>query len=83
MMTHAEMLHERMTRAFKLVEPAGHWKNPIHKVVTNKALFDAGVILPDVMDAVEYFTGTKATYTAMGPLEGLVTAPGYYAGPCN
>lgn len=75
-------LQALMHRAFKLVEPATHWKAPIDAVVTWEALVEADVTIDRVAEAVSYFTGTPAT-VAHDPAGYHVTAPGYWAGPCN
>jgi hypothetical protein len=85
-----EAMQARMTRAFDLVHPAGHWKNPVHAEVTSGQLEEAGLTIEQVAEAVVHFTGTQATLKMLYPHPNqhgvtfyLVTAPGYYAGPCN
>jgi len=77
-----EALNKKMHNAFKLVEPAGHWKNPVLATVTLAELATAGTTVEEVCEAVVFFTGTACATTSKG---GAVTfsAPGYYAGPCN
>lgn len=83
-----QMLQAKMTKAFKLVEPPSHWKNPIDAVVTTEQLREAGLTIGDVAEAVAHFTGTPATieqapsWVSLEPLY-HVTAIGYFAGPCN
>lgn len=86
--------HARMSRAFDLVSPATHgkhWKASIDATISDPDLCKARVTLADVVDSVLYFTGTSAKAvhaTGVPPMAGpgcywRVTAPGYWAGPCN
>jgi hypothetical protein len=78
-------IHDGYTKAeleaaFKKVQNAEHWKNPI----------DAFIQIDEVnitAKAIQFFTATTAQFfrvtTAGGKLKMRVTAPGYYAGPAN
>lgn len=80
--------HNRMKVAFELVQNAEHWKGAVDAVVTAEQLTAVGVTIADVRESVTYFTGTVATveqapsWVALEPRY-HVTAPGYWAGPCN
>lgn len=64
--------------AFEIVQNRSHWKGPIDALV-----------FPDLREvvaaAVVHFTGTSATFarSSANPSALRVTAPGYWAGPCN
>lgn len=69
-----EQLHE----AFGAVQDKEHWKNPIDAVVAR----DRVEVLTR---AIPFMTGTFADFDDVGCAPGMirVTAPGYFAGPCN
>lgn len=78
----------RMARAFKLVEPATHWKDPIDACFTPRQLIENAVTLNDVYESVIHFTGTVPTITLVFPAVKdspgySVKAIGYRAGPCG
>lgn len=69
---------EELEAAFDAVKDGEHWKNPIDAEV--------GADMQDVLDkAIPWFTGTTAAFHQVEGKEGMirVTAPGYFAGPCN
>lgn len=77
---HGGYTKSELEAAFKKVQNADHWKNPI----------DATIPVADVditAKAIEFFTATKASFFRVGGIDGKVrmrvTAPGYYAGPAN
>jgi hypothetical protein len=84
-----EVMQARMQKAFNLVAPKEHWKNPVRCEVTSNQLEEAGLTIQQVCESVVYFTGTQALARLItkNPITGteffMVTAPGYYAGPCN
>jgi hypothetical protein len=85
-----EVMQARMQKAFNLVVNKEHWKLAVKAEVTSTQLEEAGLTIEEVVYSVGYFTGTPATskllYTSpsmYGTKFYLVTAPGYYAGPCN
>lgn len=68
----------QLSAAFDLVKDADHWKNPIDAVVDEDMM--------DVLaESIPYYTGTPATFFEIDDQPGKlrVTAPGYFAGPCN
>lgn len=69
---------DKMRTIFDAIHSEAHWKGPIDAIVK---LADAQL----AADAVEFFTGTKATVKPITGLNGLahVEAVGYWAGPCN
>lgn len=69
---------QNMRTIFDAVQDEAHWKGPIDAIV--KAA-DAQL----AADAVEFFTGTKATVKLIpGPSKlAHIEAVGYWAGPCN
>lgn len=69
---------EQLQDAFDTVKDREHWKNPIDAVI------DAGQ--REVLSrAIPWYTGTEAEFHAIegDPCKLRVTAPGYFAGPCN
>jgi hypothetical protein len=87
-MTLEEMNAEqaRMKKAFALVSPdreGRHWKDRIDARITSEECRAAGVSLEEVCESVEYMTGTPAKALVTGVGRYHVTAPGYWAGPCN
>lgn len=76
----------KMQTAFALVSPdtqGRNWKDKIDCYVSGKSLADAGVSINDVLASVLYMTGTSAKLTPVHDRSWRVTAPGYWAGPCN
>ena len=69
---------DQLERAFDSVKDQEHWKNPIDAIVDAD---QRNVI----SRAIPWYTGTEAEFTAVeGDTSKLrVTAPGYFAGPCN
>lgn len=68
---------EEISDAFDLVKDAEHWKNPID------AIIPAGKQAV-VERAIPWYTGTEAAFEECDRAGYLrVTAPGYFAGPCN
>lgn len=69
---------EELEAAFTAVQNSDHWKNPIHAIVARDQV---GVLTK----AIPWYTGTSADFDDVDgqPDKVLVTAPGYYAGPCN
>lgn len=68
---------EELAKAFEDVKDKEHWKNPIDAVVP--------LGQKDVLEkAIPWYTGTEPTFYDIDK-EGYlrVTAPGYFAGPCN
>lgn len=79
MSTSYEAMQAQMTKAFNLVQPATHWKDPIAAIVPYEKLFSAGVTIEDIRQAVVHFTATTARITEHGGyIE--VRAAGYRAG---
>lgn len=75
--------HTELKRIFELIEDKNHWKNPIAKTIDlNTKEFD-GVSLEAITDAIEFFTATLPTFTALGHREYRVAAIGYTNGPAN
>jgi hypothetical protein len=72
----------KMKRAFELVQPATHWKDPINAYVKVEDMERAGVEITDIRDAVEFYTATEATFARNGAGY-TVKAAGYYAGPAG
>jgi hypothetical protein len=72
--------HKLMQAAFDMVCDATHWKNPVDALVP----WDIANVC---VQSVEFMTGTKATAERVSGPNGEdlahITAPGYYAGPCN
>lgn len=70
--------HEQLDEAFRQVQDADHWKNPIDAVV-DRSMWDVLAV------AIPYFTGTDADHDDVDgqPDRIRVFAPGYFAGPCN
>lgn len=68
----------QIDEAFDLVKNEEHWKNPIDTVIPAEKR-------EIVEKAIPWFTGTDAEFTEIDgqPQNLRVTAPGYYAGPCN
>ena len=69
---------EQLEQAFDSVKDKEHWKNPIDAVVEADQR--------DVLSrAIPWYTGTEAEFHEInGDGSKLrVTAPGYFAGPCN
>jgi hypothetical protein len=75
-----EPTQKLLSAAFDMVRNPEHWKNPVDGMVRWE---HANV----VMEAVVYFTGTPAECKRVRGPDGQdlahITAPGYYAGPCN
>lgn len=77
----------QLKTVFELVEDKTNWKNPIDKFLPK--IYDEKLIA----ESIEFFTGTKAIIVDVYEdrldannivmTEIRVTAPGYYAGPCN
>lgn len=70
--------HEQIREAFGMVQDEDHWKNPIDAIVDRDQV--------DLLArAIPYMTGTPASFDDAGCEPGTtrVTAPGYFAGPCN
>jgi len=71
---------EALDAAWELIAPAGHWKDPIDKLV------DARENFAPIVHSIGFYTGTMAK---VGPADEVepgmrrVTAPGYWAGPAN
>lgn len=69
---------EQLTDAFDAVKDKAHWKNPIDAT--------AELTMRGVLEhAIPYFTGTPADFDEIEGQPNVihVTAPGYFAGPCN
>ena len=68
---------DQLAAAFDTVKNAEHWKNPIDTT--------APANQRDILErAIPWFTGTDASFTPTDdPVIIRVTAPGYFAGPCN
>ena len=69
---------EEINSAFSSVCDKDHWKNPVDAIIAADQQSLMAV-------AVSWHTGTEASFT---PIDGepdklRMTAPGYYAGPCN
>ena len=67
----------QLEEAFKVVQPASHWKNPIYKVIPD--IYDRALIA----ESIVHFTATEATFTPAGEGYVKVTADGYFAGPAG
>ena len=81
-----DVLWMLLQTAFALVSPdtqGRNWKDKIDCYVSGKSLADAGVSINDVLASVLYMTGTSAKLTPVHDRSWRVTAPGYWAGPCN
>jgi hypothetical protein len=69
----------RLYRAFQLVQPASHWKDPIKAVVPRDKLVAEGLTIEDVRAAVSYYTTTEPH--VFETVHGFfVEAAGYRAG---
>ena len=95
----ADQAQAAFEAAFALVTPAGHWKDAIDAAVdlndaaTVEAIqlgelalgrsFLPGEVVCFLNQAIAHFTGTLGSWSSRGPRVLTVTAPGYYAGPCN
>ena len=84
--TNYNAMQKKMETAFSLVDPSkvrgAHWKDAIAAYLTPHQLTTAGLTLGDVLEAIAYFTGTEGKVHEVGGFL-YVTAPGYWAGPCN
>lgn len=68
---------EQLSEAFDAVKNEEHWKNPVDAIVPAEM---RGVL----ERAIPWYTGTEANFEETDePGQIHVTAPGYYAGPCN
>lgn len=65
-------------RAFKLVEPESHWKNPIEAVRSTREVGDAGGIAV-IAAAVTFYTGSRCATFVRPDGTVLFRAAGYYA----
>jgi hypothetical protein len=63
---------------FNLVSPTPNWKVAINTTVDPIDLVELNATKADLADAVEFFTGSKATITREGSKYHVVAA-GYYA----
>lgn len=77
----------RMNAIFAIVtRNMDNWKDPIRGYITEADMTVNNWTVEDVVDAVDYFTATKAKVVAEnypGDEGYRVTAPGYYNGPAN
>ena len=81
-MTDYDELQTKMTKAFALVQPKTHWKDPIDTFVSDVALGAIGV--DAIREAVIHFTGTVPSITRSPSDQGYyVRALGYRTGPCG
>lgn len=62
--------------AFNLVCDASNWKNPIKRQWIDREQKDL------ISEAITFFTGTEMKVHSES-CKLLISAPGYYAGPCN
>ena len=67
---------KQLEMAFALVQNLDHWKGPVNALIP---VWEMDVVAA----AIEHFTGTEATFGAPSLDIVRVTAPGYWAGPCN
>lgn len=68
---------EQLSEAFDVVKDQDRWKNPIDAIVPR-------TMIAVLEKAIPWFTGTPADFEeTQDPDKVRVTAPGYYAGPCN
>ena len=95
----ADQAQAAFEAAFALVVNPSHWKDAIDCTVdlddafTVEALrlgelalgrsFQEGEIVCFLNQAIAHFTGTLGSWSSRGPRVLTVTAPGYWAGPCN
>jgi len=77
----------RMNAIFDIVtRNMDNWKDPIRGYITKVDMAVNNWTVEDIVDAVDYFTATKAKVVAehyVGDEGYRVTAPGYYNGPAN
>ncbi len=71
---------EVLNAAFTRVQNPVNWKGPIDVSIKVETPQELG----DILEAIEFHTGTTGTAVPL-PLDGFynITAPGYWAGPCN
>lgn len=68
---------EELRAAFKQVQDAEHWKNPIDAIISRE-------MIPILERAIPFITGTDATFIDTDDaMKARVVAAGYWAGPCN
>lgn len=68
-----------MDKAFKkTLQPGQHWKDKICKIVEAQPSE-----VDEILSAVEFFTGAKGSAERLDVCIYRITAPGYWAGPCN
>jgi len=70
---------EELEAAFARVKPATHWKDRIDATIEE----DDAVEIEKILAAIEHFTGTEGMVRDLGGAWSRITAPGYWAGPCN
>ena len=79
-MTDYDELQTKMTKAFALVQPKTHWKDPIDAFVSDVSVESMGI--DAVRESVIHFTGTVPSITrAQSGYH--IKALGYRAGPCG
>ncbi len=76
-----DAMHAAHTRAFAVVEPEGHWKDPIDATVTMAEIDAVGGTMA-VRDAVVHFTATCPSFE-YGVGNVRVKADGYRNGPAG
>lgn len=69
---------DALSAAFNAVQDKTHWKNPVNAIVDRDQI-------EILTRAIPWFTGTEAAFSDVDgdPDKVVVTAPGYFAGPCN
>lgn len=72
---YTEEFREKLKTAFKLVQDATHWKNPINKIV----VIESEETLSLISESVSYFTASNCHIFSTGkPNEYHVVADGYF-----
>lgn len=74
-----EFTREQLDRAFKLVRPERHWKDPIRRIIPAEAAMEHGVTYRAIRYAIQFYTGSVAEVTPLPDGRAHVQAIGYYA----